>query len=175
LKVLILGGGLAGLAAGCELADREGLELTLIERRPYLGGRASSFFHKGLGEEVDLGQHVFLRCCSAYLAFLRKIGAQEMVSLQPRLSLEVRGRDGRVGLIRGSPLPGPLYLFPSVLRLPFLSPREKLRLLPALARSADLSPVSSGGDLPGMAGAARAGPDGRERATLELPHPPDAQ
>jgi zeta-carotene desaturase len=135
LKVLILGGGLAGLAAGCELADREGLELTLIERRPYLGGRASSFFHKGLGEEVDLGQHVFLRCCSAYLTFLRKIGAQEMVSLQPRLSLEVRGRDGRVGLIRGSPLPGPLYLFPSILRLPFLSPREKLRLLPALARA----------------------------------------
>ncbi|MGQ9734558.1 MAG: hydroxysqualene dehydroxylase HpnE [Candidatus Bipolaricaulia bacterium] len=135
MKVLILGGGLAGLTAGCALAAQGEVscELTLIERRPYLGGRASSFFHKGLGEEIDLGQHVFLRCCSAYIAFLEKIGARELVKLQPHLSIKVRSRDGRVGLIRGSSLPGPLSLLPSFLRYPFLSFGEKAGLIPALA------------------------------------------
>ena len=135
LKVIILGGGLAGLAAGCALAAQGEVscKLILIERRPYLGGRASSFFHKGLGEEVDLGQHVFLGCCSAYIAFLEKIGARELVKLQPHLSLKVRSRDGRVGLIRGSALPGPLSLLPSFLRYPFLSFGEKVGLIPALA------------------------------------------
>ena len=132
LRVFILGGGLAGLAAGCRLADRGDYEPILIERRPYLGGRASSFLHKGLGEKVDLGQHVFLRCCSAYISFLKEIGAWEMVALQSRLSLKICGQDGRVGRLAGSLLPGPLYLFPSLLRLPLLSPRERLLLLPAL-------------------------------------------
>ncbi len=133
-QVLILGGGLAGLAAACELAERgRGLEPLLIERRPYLGGRASSFFHRGLGEEVDLGQHVFMRCCTAYIDFLRRIGAwePELVGLQGRLSVEVHSREGKRGLIEGSVLPGPLYLLPSLLRYPFLTPGERLRLLRA--------------------------------------------
>lgn len=128
--VLILGGGLAGLAAACELVDR-GYEVTLIERRPYLGGRASSFFHRKIGEEVDIGQHVFLRCCSAYINFLHRIGAWNLVKLQPRLAVKIRSRDGRVGTLYGSRLPGPLYLAPSFLTNPFLSGQQR----PAVARA----------------------------------------
>jgi len=131
-RVLILGGGLAGLAAGCELADH-GYKITLIERRPSLGGRASSFFYKKIGEEVDIGQHVFMRCCSAYVDFLKKVGAWKMIKIQPRLSVEVRSRDGKVGSIAGSALPGLLYLLPSFLRYPFLARGEKLGLLRTLA------------------------------------------
>ena len=55
--VAIAGGGLAGLAAGCALAEA-GFRVTLFERRPYLGGRASSYQHPGTGEIVDNCQHV---------------------------------------------------------------------------------------------------------------------
>ena len=68
--VAIVGGGLAGLAAGCALAD-SGFRVTLFERRPYLGGRASSYQHPGTGEVVDNCQHVLLGCCTNLIAVLR--------------------------------------------------------------------------------------------------------
>lgn len=132
MEIIILGGGLAGLAAAVASVDR-GCKVTLIERRPWLGGRASSPFVQRVGEEVDIGQHVFMRCCSAYIELLRKIGAWELVKLQHRLSVEVRSREGRIGSIEGSALPGPLYLLPSFLKYPFLSRGERLGLLPTLA------------------------------------------
>lgn len=130
-RVLILGGGLAGIAAACELVDH-GYKTMLIERRPYLGGRASSFFHKKIGEEIDIGQHLFMRCCSCYLEFLHKLNTLGEVAIQPKLEVEIRAQDGRVGLIKGSRLPGPLYLLPSFLTFPFLSLKETLRVLFAI-------------------------------------------
>jgi uncharacterized protein with NAD-binding domain and iron-sulfur cluster len=67
--VAIAGGGLAGLAAGCALAEA-GFRVTLFERRPYLGGRASSYQHPGTGEVVDNCQHVLLGCCTNLIDFL---------------------------------------------------------------------------------------------------------
>jgi len=52
MTVAVVGAGLAGLAAGCALAEA-GYRVTLLERRPYLGGRASSYEHPGTGEVVD--------------------------------------------------------------------------------------------------------------------------
>ncbi len=127
---MVIGGGLAGLAAAVELAEK-GYKPVLIERRPYLGGRASSFFHKGLGEEVDIGQHVFMRCCTAYIQFLRKVGAWELVRLQPRLKVQVRALSGQRAWLTGSPLPGVLYLAPALARFPFLTPRERLSVAKA--------------------------------------------
>src|SRR5437588_966346 len=69
----IIGGGLAGLAAGCALADA-GFRVTLYERRPYVGGRASSYEHPGTGEVVDNCQHVLLGCCTNLLDFYCRIG-----------------------------------------------------------------------------------------------------
>src|SRR5882762_5818477 len=66
--VAIAGGGLAGLAAGCALSSA-GFRVTLFERRPYLGGRASSYQHPGTGEIVDNCQHVLLGCCTKLLDF----------------------------------------------------------------------------------------------------------
>ena len=67
-EVIVVGGGLAGLAAGCALAD-SGFKVTLLERRPYLGGRASSYDHPGTGEVVDNCQHVLLGCCTNLIEF----------------------------------------------------------------------------------------------------------
>jgi zeta-carotene desaturase len=76
--VAIVGGGLAGLAAGCALADA-GLRVTLFERRPYVGGRASSYEHPGTGEVVDNCQHVLLGCCTNLIHFYERMGVSEKI------------------------------------------------------------------------------------------------
>ena len=79
MKVAVVGGGLAGLAAAIACADG-GAEVTLYEARSRLGGATFSFERNGL--ELDNGQHVALRCCTAYLGFLRRIGSDDLLPLQ---------------------------------------------------------------------------------------------
>lgn len=130
--VVIVGGGLAGLAAGVAAADA-GARVTLLEARPRLGGAAASFRRGQL--TIDTGQHVALRCCAAYLDFLTRLGTRDKLRLQPRLDIPVLapgGRRGRLRRLRG--LPAPLHLGASVARFPFLAIRDRLRVgLGALA------------------------------------------
>jgi squalene-associated FAD-dependent desaturase len=120
---VVVGGGLAGTTAALALADA-GLRVTLVEGRPRLGGLAFSFTRGDLA--VDNGQHVFLRCCTAYQWFLDRIGARDLTTLQDRLDVPVFDADtrklGRIGRVR---LPVPLHLAPSLLAYPHLSPRER--------------------------------------------------
>ena len=85
-RVVVVGGGLAGITAALDCA-RDKAEVTLLESRGRLGGAAYSFVRDGL--RVDNGQHVFLRCCTSYQSLLRQIGADHLVTLQPRLSIPV--------------------------------------------------------------------------------------
>lgn len=139
-RVVVCGGGLAGIAAAVEAA-RRGARVTLVERRPFLGGRAFSFTDRASGHEVDNGQHVFMGCCPAYIDLLRVLGTGRHTTLQRRLHAPVRDRDGRTGALWGAPLPAPLHLAPSFLRYPHLSPREKASAAPALAALARLKPA----------------------------------
>jgi len=123
-SVLVVGGGLAGLAAACELADA-GTTVTLIEKRPFLGGRAYSYQHRASGLEVDNGQHVFLGCCAEYIRFLKRLGVYANVHLQKRLHVRVIDKIWRESLLESAPFPPPLHLLPSLLRFRSLSPREK--------------------------------------------------
>jgi squalene-associated FAD-dependent desaturase len=81
-----MGGGLAGMAAALACADA-GARVTLLEKRAHLGGLTWSFAHDGIS--MDNGQHVFLRCCTAYLDFLDRIGSAGDVELQDRLDVTV--------------------------------------------------------------------------------------
>ena len=78
--VAIAGGGLAGLASACALSDA-GFRVTLFEKRPFLGGRASSWEHPGTGEVVDNCQHVLFRVCTNLMEFYHRIGVAESDSL----------------------------------------------------------------------------------------------
>ena len=127
-KVVVVGGGLAGMAAACDLADR-GHPVVLMEKRPFLGGRAFSFPEPDTGQEIDNGQHVFLGCCTAYMDFLAKLGALDNTHIPPRLDVPVLGYGGRKGVLRSVNLPAPFHLAPSLLRYPYLSWSEKLRVL----------------------------------------------
>lgn len=130
--MVVCGGGLAGLAAACE-ASLLGADVVLVERRPFLGGKAYSFVDEDTGTEVDNGQHVFLGCCTAYIALLELIGASGDTTLQPLLNAPVRDRAGRTGALRASRLPAPLHLGPSFMTYPLLSSVEKANATRALA------------------------------------------
>ncbi len=98
-KVAVVGGGLAGLAAGSALAEN-GFRVTLFERRPYLGGRASSYQHPGTGEVVDNCQHVLLGCCTNLIEFYRRIGVEDKIRWYERMTFLEPG--GRASVIQPS-------------------------------------------------------------------------
>ena len=135
--VVVVGGGLAGLSAALALVD-EGADVTLLERKARLGGATWSFRRHGLS--FDNGQHVFLRCCTAYRGFLERIGATDAVVLQDRLELPVVAPGGAVAWLRRNRLPAPLHLAGSLARYRHLSITDRLRLGRALLplRRADL-------------------------------------
>src|SRR5437660_897547 len=112
-EVGIVGGGIAGLATGCALAEA-GFKVTVFERRPYVGGRASSYELPGTGEVVDNCQHVLLGCCTNLLDFYRRIGASEHIRWFNRLTfVEPGGRRSEIG---PSALPAPLHTSLSFLK-----------------------------------------------------------
>ncbi|WP_329173390.1 hydroxysqualene dehydroxylase HpnE [Streptomyces sp. NBC_01477] len=122
-SAVVVGGGLAGITAALRLADA-GMRVTLAEARPRLGGLAFSFKRGEL--TVDNGQHVFLRCCTAYQWFLDRIDARDLVTLQDRLDVPVvDANTGRTGRLTRAALPVPLHLAASLARYPHLSLRER--------------------------------------------------
>ena len=128
--VAIAGGGLAGLAAACALAD-SGFRITLFERRPYLGGRASSYEHPGTGEVIDNCQHVLFRVCTNLVEFYRRIGVEDKIRWYDEVTFIEPS--GRTSIMRASPLPAPLHTAPSFLRFPFLNAKDKFVISRAIA------------------------------------------
>ncbi|WP_410790039.1 hydroxysqualene dehydroxylase HpnE [Kribbella sp. C-35] len=128
-RVGVVGGGLAGLSAALRCAD-EGFEVTLFEARPRLGGLTHSFQRDGLW--IDNGQHVFLRCCTAYQGFLERLGVADQVTVQDRLDVPVRSElDRRDGRLRRTALPAPLHLGATLARYRWLSPTARARVVRA--------------------------------------------
>ena len=139
--VAIAGGGLAGLAAGCALAEA-GFRVSLFERRPYLGGRASSYQHPGTGEIVDNCQHVLLGCCTNLLDFYKRAGVQDKIRWYEKLTFLEPG--GRASEISPSALPAPLHTAPAFLRAHCLGLRDKLGISRAMAALAPSTPQDRG-------------------------------
>ncbi len=139
--VAIAGGGLAGLAAGCALAEA-GFRVSLFERRPYLGGRASSYQHPGTGEIVDNCQHVLLGCCTNLLDFYRRAGVQDKIRWYEKLTFLEPG--GRASVIAPSGLPAPLHTAPAFLRADCLNFRDKMAIGRAMAALAPGIPADRG-------------------------------
>src|SRR2546427_7319595 len=127
-EVLIIGGGLAGLAAGVALAGA-GRRVRVLEERPYLGGRARSFIDPVTGCVVDNGQHLFMGCYHSTLRFLAEIGTLDRVRFQPRLAVEFLEKQGRSSSLVCPDLPAPWHLLAGVLRSDGFTAREKFEIL----------------------------------------------
>jgi len=139
--VAIAGGGLAGLAAGCALSEA-GFRVTLFERRPYLGGRASSYQHPGTGEIVDNCQHVLLGCCTNLIEFYRRTGVEDKIRWYENLTFLEPG--GRASVIGRSALPAPLHTAPAFLRARCLSFADKRAISRAMVALAPATPPDRG-------------------------------
>ncbi|MBC9713662.1 FAD-dependent oxidoreductase [Streptomyces sp. TRM66268-LWL] len=127
-SAVVVGGGLAGITAALGLADA-GLDVTLLEGRPRLGGLAFSFQRGDL--TVDNGQHVYLRCCTAYRWFLDRVDGAALAPLQDRLDvpvLDVATPSPRLGRLRRAGLPVPLHLARSLATYPHLSLAERAKV-----------------------------------------------
>jgi squalene-associated FAD-dependent desaturase len=130
MKAVVIGGGLAGISAAIALATA-GHEVTLLEAKPRLGGATMSFNRDGL--VVDTGQHIFLRCCTAYLGLIDRLGMTAHAPLQPRFDVTVVA-PGKKAVMKRRRIPAPLHMLPALLGYPFLNTPERLRLaLAALA------------------------------------------
>ena len=126
--VAVVGGGAAGLAAASALAER-GRRVVVLEARGELGGRATAFRDRETGERVDNGQHVLFGCYHETFAFLRRIGAQDNVRVQPSLEVPYLDRDGRRSVLRCPRWPAPLHLLGGILGWDALPLGEKLGVL----------------------------------------------
>ena len=135
-RVLVVGGGLAGLSAAGALAQH-GLQVTLLESRPRWGGRASSFVDRATGEVIDNCQHVILGCCNNFQDLLNQAGCSQWMRREPVLWFV--GPDGRVNRLAASPLPAPLHLVPSFVRFSYFTLAEKNQIARGLRALAKLS------------------------------------
>ncbi|HEV2470872.1 MAG TPA: hydroxysqualene dehydroxylase HpnE [Candidatus Sulfotelmatobacter sp.] len=127
--VAVAGGGLAGLAAACALSDL-GFRVTLFEKRPFLGGRASSYEHPGTGEVVDNCQHVLFRLCTNLIEFYQRIGVGDQIHWFDQMNFIEPG--GRTSIMKSSILPAPLHTAPSFWNFSFLGAADKLSISRAL-------------------------------------------
>ncbi|MCY4271511.1 MAG: hydroxysqualene dehydroxylase HpnE [bacterium] len=123
-RVAVVGGGLAGLAAAVAAVDG-GARVTLYERGPRLGGATWSFQRNG--RWFDNGQHVFMRCCTEYRAFLERLGVSDQVVEQSRMLVPVMRPGRRPARIFRTGAPAPLHLARSLLRYSPLSVADRLR------------------------------------------------
>src|SRR5262249_8631167 len=123
--VVVIGAGFAGLSAAARLA-RNGARVLVLEARSRLGGRATAFHDRETGELVDNGQHVMLGCYTQTLDFLREIGAQGNVRIEPRLAVTMVDRAGRQSRLSCPSLPPPLHLIAGIFDWEALSWRDRL-------------------------------------------------
>ncbi len=143
-RVVVVGGGLAGITAALECLDA-GAAVTVVEVRPRLGGAAYSFERDGLW--LDNGQHVFLRCCGAYRSLLERLGSSGETVLQDRLALPVLAPGSPPAWLRRSGLPAPLHLSRSLLGYRHLRFGERMsaaRTAIALGRVDPEDPAADG-------------------------------
>jgi zeta-carotene desaturase len=132
-SVVVVGAGAAGLAAAVALA-RDGANVTVLERRPYVGGRAYSYPHPALDEVVD-SQHVVVGCCTNLIELCADAGLADKIRWYDRqtyLEPATATRAVRASTIEISSLPAPLQYAGSFLRASMLSTADKLSVARAL-------------------------------------------
>src|SRR5687767_6461701 len=125
VRVLIIGGGLAGLAAAAALASR-GFRVTVLESRQRLGGRAGSFADPATGQLVDACQHVSMGCCTNFAHFCRTVGIDKFLAPQPKLWFATP--DGCTSVFKADPWPAPFHLGRALMGAHYLTPGDKLRV-----------------------------------------------
>ncbi|MFZ0744339.1 MAG: hydroxysqualene dehydroxylase HpnE [Terracidiphilus sp.] len=138
--VTVIGGGVAGMSAACALADA-GFRVQLLERRGYLGGRASSYPHPGVDEVIDNCQHVLFGCCTNVIGFYKRIGVADKIHWTSEMVMIEPG--GRRSPLGPSWLPAPLHGLPKLLTASAFSLADKVALSRAFSALMKRVPADS--------------------------------
>src|SRR4051812_21549910 len=148
------------------------MRVLVLEARGELGGRATAFADRATGELVDNGQHVLFGCYHDTFAFLRRVGADANVRVQPLLEVPSLDADGRRSVLKCPPLPSPLHLLGAILDWDALAWGDRfraLRLAGPLLRARRNGTGSTGGDETVSQWLTRHGQRGRLREWLWEP------
>ena len=140
--VVIIGGGIAGLAAAVRLIQL-GIKPVVLEKRPFLGGRAYSFTDTETGIEIDNGQHVFIGACDQFQQYISDIGASDQIALGKRIGFPVL-KSGKTSWLKARKLPGLLSNLSALFGYKHVGMIGKLRILWGLLsiKLTRLSPIS---------------------------------
>ncbi len=131
-SLAIVGGGLAGLAAAMAATQR-GMRVELFEQSKSLGGRASSFYDAEIGSCIDHCRHVAMGCCENFLDFCRRTAIDDC--FERSATLHFVGPDGTLHHCTPSRwLPPPLHSLPGLMKLNYLSLRERWGIVQALRK-----------------------------------------
>jgi squalene-associated FAD-dependent desaturase len=136
-SVTVIGGGVAGMSAACALAEA-GFHVQLVERRSYLGGRASSYLHPGVNEVIDNCQHVLFGCCTNLIGLYRRIGVANKIHWTSEMTMIEPG--GRRSPLGPSWLPAPLHGMPKLLSAHAFTLADKFALVRAFSAILRLNP-----------------------------------
>ncbi|MGA9667562.1 MAG: hydroxysqualene dehydroxylase HpnE, partial [Terracidiphilus sp.] len=123
--ITVIGGGVAGMSAACALAE-VGFRVQLVERRGYLGGRASSYLHPGVGEVIDNCQHVLFGCCTNLQGFYQRIGVADKIHWTRDMTMIEPG--GQRSTLGPSFFPAPLHGLPKLMTASAFSWADKVAL-----------------------------------------------
>ncbi|NQW21216.1 MAG: FAD-dependent oxidoreductase [Chloroflexi bacterium] len=130
--VVIIGGGIAGLATAVRLIQN-GIQPIVLEKRPFLGGRAYSFTDSDTGMEIDNGQHVFIGACNQFQDYIADIGASDQIRLEERIGFPVL-KHGTTRWIKARKLPGALANLSALFGYTHVGRVGQLRILWGLLR-----------------------------------------
>jgi zeta-carotene desaturase len=134
-SAIVVGGGLAGIAAAAALSEA-GYTVDLYEARPFLGGRATSYIIDG--ETIDNCQHVLMACFDNLLDLYRRLGVSDRIRFHREFYFVEPG--GRVSVLKAGRFPAPAHFLEAFARLKFLGAGDKIAIAQAMAR------VPSAGD-----------------------------
>ncbi len=141
-KAIIVGGGLAGLATAAALAERD-VSVMLLESRPRLGGRASSFGDRTTETQIDNCQHVTMGCCTNFQHFCRTVGLSDLFRRELELFFIGPGNSTATwhcDRLTASRLPAPFHLFPAFSKISYLKRQDKFQLAKGLKALAAINP-----------------------------------
>ena len=129
-KILnIVGGGLAGVAAA-QAARNNGYQVNLFERSGVLGGRMASLFEPKQKQWIDIGQHIFLGCCTEILTLHKRLALDHFFDTYDTLPFATQKQQQWTLQTAKKPLfclPKKIQLLPSLLTMPALTLRERLK------------------------------------------------
>ncbi len=127
-KVIVIGGGLAGLTAAAYLANKN-YKVILLESSPKLGGRTYSFFDKQTNTLIDNGQHILMGCYHETIKFISLVGAQNNFQYQERLEVNFVKEGFKIKSLKSFPLPYPFNLIIGLLRFDAIRFNDRMKLL----------------------------------------------